>query len=245
MVKQEITQRKLNKILGRCVKYIHDKDKVQKIGRFTITTIDKCPYTITNVFIDKDTKKNPEIKADLEKKNNRGDTIPIICIPLNDLEFYLDDEEKRDIKTMILRNNLDELFNKYWFLSPQFIENFIKKEYTLNNPEYFFEKIENIGKNDDKILSLIRLFINIYDLNIPFTNTEDKIEKLKNKNISFIFFNKNRKINDIYLDKTYNKILFIFDNRILLIQKKDRKKIEQEMNKENRGYKINFQELKK
>lgn len=240
MVKQEITRRKLNEIRGRCVKYIHDKDKVEKIGRFTITTIDKCPYTITNVFIDKVTNKNPEIKVDLEKKNNRGDTFPRRCIPLKHLEFYLDEEEKRDIKTMILKNNLDELFNKYWFISPQFIENFLKKEFTLNNPRYFFEEIENIGKNDDKILSLIKIFINIYNLDIPFTNTEDKIEKLKNKNISFIFFNKNRKIKDIYLDKTYNKILFIFDNKILLIQKKDRKKIEQEMNKENRGYVLQF-----
>ena len=84
----------------------------------------------------------------------------------------------------------------------------------------------------------------MYNLGISFRKIKDSsndaiFEKLKRKGISFITLHKSGKVDSIYLNKDSKQIFFLFNSKILLIPKVDRKKIQKEM-KEQKKYKIQF-----
>ena len=144
---------------------------------------------------------------------------------------------------MILKNNLETLFKKYWYLRKEDIEEFLKEKFIVDDNEKYFEEVENLSKEESLYL-FIDLFISMYNLDISFRKMKDKskdviFEKLKRKGISFIILHKSGKVEDIYLDKDSKHIFFLFNSEILLVPKVDRKKIQEQM-KEQKKYKVQF-----
>ena len=194
------------------------------------------PFKITKVF------KN-EKKVNLEYISRKNNTVPINFKPLKNIKFKLLDQEKDDIIRLILKNNVETLFKKYWYIRKEDIEEFLKEKFIVDDNEKYFEEVENLSKEESLYL-FIDLFISMYNLDISFRKMKDKsqnviFEKLKRKGISFITLHKSGKVEDIYLDKDSKHIFFLFNSEILLVPKVDRKKIQEQM-KEQKKYKVQF-----
>lgn len=194
------------------------------------------PFEITNVF------KN-EKKVNLEYKSTKNNIIPINFKPLKNIKFKLLEKEKNDIMELILNNNIETLFKRYWYIRLEDIEECLQKNLIVDNNEEYFEEVESLSKEISFYL-FIELFISMYNLDISFRKIKDSsykeiIERLKRKRVSFIILNKSGKVKDIYLDRDSKNIFFVYDSNILLIPKGDKKKIQQQM-KQKKKYAIQF-----
>lgn len=194
------------------------------------------PFTIVDVF------KN-EKKVNLEYVSTKNTVLPLNYKPLKNIKFKLLQEEKDDIIHLILNGNVETIFKKYWYIRKEDIEDFLKQTFIVDNTEKYFEEVENLSEEESLYL-FIHLFISMYNLGISFRKTKDStndaiFEKLKRKGISFITLHKSGKVDSIYLNKDSKQIFFLFNSKILLIPKVDRKKIQKEM-KEQKKYKIQF-----
>ena len=228
-IKKELLNRRVN-LVDYYTKRLNQEQYISDKGR-KFKVYSDYPYRITDVFINPQNKLRVDLE--LEYKSHK---IPVRSKPLENIKFQLLEKEKKGIIDLVLKNNLNELFHKYWYLRLIDIEEYLKNEFILENYKNYFVEVENL---EDTLHLLILLFINLYNLDITFRRSKNEIEKMKQKKISFIFFKNNGKIKDIYLHKDSKKIFLLFHNKFLLIPKKDRKQLQQEMKQET-NYKIQF-----
>lgn len=148
----------------------------------------------------------------------------------------------------IFTNKIDALCKKYPLLKLEILQDFLKGKYGLkeNVIKERFVEIENIGYEPD-IYTLVRLFCNLYKIleNKPFRIVKgNNIQtNLKHNHISFIFFDQKGYIKDIYLDKQYSKIFFLFHDNILLIPVEDKKAMLQQKQKKRRNYNVSYSQI--
>lgn len=204
----------MKELLGRNVNIVdyyprpfRQKDK----GRFKIRL--KYPFKITDIFQD-----NKIIKVHLKYIGDNPKNPDLRCKPLKNIDFELNDNEKKNIIEYIEENNLNQLFKKYWYLRIDTIMDFLKRDYLLNNSNNNFTVIENIGKKDHYRISFL---LELYGIQKdPIKKNESFLDYCKENNVSFIFF-ENKKVKEIYLDKKSFKIFFFYEKNDMLIPDKD------------------------
>lgn len=145
----------------------------------------------------------------------------------------------------IFTNKLDALCKKFPLLKVDILQDFLRGKYGLkkNVLQERFVEIENIGYEPD-IYTLVRLFCNLYKMkSFRIVKSNNIQTNLKHNHISFIFFDQGGYIKDIYLDKQYSKIFFLFHDNILLIPVEDKKAMLQQKQKKRRNYTVDYSQI--
>lgn len=208
-------KKKMKELIGRnvdIVDYYPKPFRQKDLGRFKISL--HYPFQIKNIFHDGKT-----FKVDLEYRGKKK--YPNINFkPLKYINFELNDMEKKNIIHFIEKNNIKELFHRYWYLRVDTIMNFLRTEYIMNLKDFIL--IENIGKkNHYRILFLMELYGFHKD---KIDKNESLSEFCKKNNFSYLFFEEN-KVKEIYLDKKSTTIFFFYQKNNILLPLNDLKLI--------------------